>query len=96
NAYKHFLRDTLLTSDAASWRRERYGLLRTAQLRLDTLEARMSGQLTNQQADWVDLLLDDNRADINAAKISTQLLMLRYKPMPGMLLIRCEGHAQQL
>ena len=96
NAYKHFLRETLLTSDTASWRRERYGLLRTAQLRLDTLEARMSGQLTNQQADWVDLLLDDNRADINAAKISTQLLMLRYKPMPGMLLITCEGHAQQL
>lgn len=95
-AYKTFLQETLLTSDAASWRRERYGILRTAQLRLDTLEARLSGQLTHQQADWVDLLLDDNTADIKAAKISTQLLMLRYKTVPGLLLIACEGHAQQL
>lgn len=96
SAYKAFLQETLLTSDAASWRRERYGLLRTAQLRLDTLEARLSGQLTHQQADWVDLLLDDNTANINAAKISTQLLMLRYKTVPGLLLIASEGHAQQL
>ena len=96
NAYKGFLQETLLTSEAAGWRKERYGLLRTAQLRLDTLEARLSGQLTRQQAGWVELLLDDNTAIINSTKISTQLLMLRYKPVPGLLLISCEGYAQQL
>ena len=95
-AYRDFLNETLLTSEKAGWRKDRYRALKTAQMRLDTLEARLSGQLTNQQADWVDTLLDGASATSSGATITTQLLMLRYKPVPGVLLIAAQGNAQQL
>lgn len=91
-AYSDFLRETLLTSEAAGWRKERYTALRTAQMHLDALEATLSGQLTLQQAGWVNTLLEDN----HAASISTHLLMLRDKSLPGVLLIEAQGHTPQL
>lgn len=96
SAYSDFLRDTLLTSEAASWRKERYNALKTAQMRLDTLEATLSGQLTQHQAGWVNALLDDDSAAIHTAKISTHLLLLRNNPLPGLLVIAVEGYLQQL
>ena len=94
-AYRDFLNETLLTSEQASWRKERYRALKTAQMRLDTFEARLSGQLSNQQADWVEALLDADTAKIIVSKISTRLLMLRGNPMPGVLLITAHSSTQQ-
>lgn len=96
SAYDRYLREALLISEAAGWRKERYIALKTAQMRLDTLEALLSGQLTSQQAGWVNALLGDDNSAISAANISTRLLTLRNKPMPGLLLIAAQGDTQQL
>lgn len=95
NAYRDFLSEAWLTSEQASWRKERYRALKTAQMRLDLIEAKLSGQLSPRQAEWVETLLDEDAAKINEAKISTQLLLVRGHPMPGVLLIASQSSTQQ-
>lgn len=87
--YKNLLNDLLVNSAQAKWRKERYVGFKKAQLTLDLLEARLSGNLTADEAAWVQAALDTplgtKRPDLNGAQIKAHLLMLRYKPLPGIV-----------
>ena len=87
--YKNLLNDLLVNSAQAHWRKERYVGFKTAQLALDLLEARLSGALNANEAAWVNTALNaplgNTRPLLNGAQIKVHLLMLRYKPLPGVL-----------
>ena len=93
--YKNLLNDLLVNSAQAKWRKERYVGFKKAQLTLDLLEARLSGNLTADEAAWVhtalDTPLDTKRPRHNGAHIKAHLLMLRYKPLPGVLVFSSTG-----
>ena len=88
-SYKDRLNDLLVNSDQARWRKEHYVTLRTAQMNLDLLEATLAGNLSAVQAAWVQTALDypveSSRPRVNGAQIKAHLLMLRYKPLPELL-----------
>lgn len=92
-AYKVLLYKTLVdpTSKQVKWRRERYTAVTTAQLQLDVLEAKLAGQLTREEASWVETVLkhpvESTRPTVNDKSVKVHLLTLRDKPMPGVLAI---------
>ena len=98
--YKKKLNDLLVNSPRAQWRKERYAAFKQAQMRLDLLEARLSGALTAEQATWVqtalDFPLESTRPRVNGEQIKIHLLMLRYKPLPGLLVLSTTGSQQLL
>ena len=98
--YKKKLNDLLINSRQAQWRKERYVTFKQAQLNLDLLEARLSGTLNANQAAWVRAALDhpleNSRPRVNGAQIKAHLLMLRYKPLPGVLVFSSTGSQQLL
>lgn len=98
--YKKRLNDLLVNSRQAQWRKERYVAFKQAQLNLDLLEARLSGTLNTDQAAWVRAALDhpaeSSRPHVNGAQIKVHLLMLRYKPLPGVLVFSSTGSQQLL
>ena len=98
--YKKRLNDLLVNSRQAQWRKERYVAFKQAQLNLDLLEARLSGSLNTEQAAWVRAALDhpaeSSRLHVNGAQIKVHLLMLRYKPLPGVLVFSSTGSQQLL
>ena len=87
--YKKKLYDLLINSRQAQWRKERYVAFKQAQLNLDLLEATLSGTLSADQAARVKVALEhpveQSRPRVNGGQIKVHLLMLRYKPLPGML-----------
>ena len=93
--YKTRLNHLLVNSQQAHWRKERYVALKTAQLKLDLIEARLSGALTESNAAWVQAVLDHpvekNRPLIQGAQIKVHLLMLRYHSLPGLLVFSSTG-----
>lgn len=93
--YKTKLNNLLVRSPHAHWRKERYVALKTAQLKLDLIEAQLSGTLNNEQAAWVRTAMehpvDSTRPLFNGAKIKVHLPMLRYKPLPGLLAFSSTG-----
>lgn len=98
--YKTRLNDLLLNSQQAHWRKERYVALKTAQLKLDLLEARLSGVLNEDQAAWVQAVLDHpaekDRPLVKGGQIKAQLLMLRYHSLPGLLVFTSTAVSQLL
>ena len=98
--YKKRLNDLLVNSRQAQWRKECYVAFKQAQLSLDLLEARLSGTLNADQAAWVRAALDhpaeSSRPLVNGAQIKVHLLMLRYKPLPGVLVFSSTGSQQLL
>ena len=93
--YKNLLNDLLVNSAQAKWRKERYVGFKKAQLTLDLLEARLSGNLAADEAAWVhtalETPLDTKRPRLNGAHIKAHLLMLRYKPLPGVMVFSSTG-----
>lgn len=87
--YKKKLNALLINSKQAHWRKERYVAFKHAQLRLDLLEATLSGVLSADQAAWVKTALDhpveSTRPRLNGEQVKAHLLMMRYKPLPGVL-----------
>lgn len=87
--YKNLLNDLLVNSAQAKWRKERYVEFKKAQLSLDLLEARLSGNLTADDVAWVqaviDAPVDQTRPLLNGEQVKVHLLMLRYKPVPSVL-----------
>ena len=98
--YKKNLKELLVNSSQAQWRKERYVAFKQAQLNLDLLEATLAGALTTQQVSWVRAALEqpveNNRAQINGEQVKVHLLMLRYKPLPGLLVFSATGSGQLL
>ena len=98
--YKKRLNDLLVNSRQAQWRKERYVAFKQAQLSLDLLEARLSGTLSADQAAWVRAALEhpaeSSRPRVNGAQVKVHLLMLRYKPLPGVLVFSSTGSQQLL
>ena len=98
--YKKKLNDLLINSRQAQWRKERYVAFKQAQLNLDLLEARLSGTLSADQAAWVRAALDhpleSSRPHVNGAQVKVHWLMLRYKPLPGVLVFSSTGSQQLL
>ena len=98
--YKKKLNDLLVNSSQAQWRKERYVAFKQAQLRLDLLEATLSGTLSADQAARVQVALDhpeeSSRPHLNGEQIKVHLLMLRYKPLPGVLVFSYTGSRQLL
>ncbi len=96
--YKKNLKELLVNSSQAQWRKERYVAFKQAQLNLDLLEATLAGALTTQQVSWVRAALEqpveNNRAQINGEQVKVHLLMLRYKPLPGLLVFSATGSGQ--
>lgn len=88
-AYKTHLNQLLVTSEQAEWRKERYCALKHAQLTVDLQEATMASNIDAEEASWVKAVLNqplqERRPAVNGATINVQLLMLRYKPLPGLL-----------
>lgn len=88
-AYKTHLNLLLVTSEQALWRKDRYCALKHAQLTVDLQEATMASHINAEEASWVRAVLDQPlqklRPWVDGAVISVQLLMLRYKPLPGVL-----------
>lgn len=96
--YKKRLNDLLVNSQQAKWRKERYGAFKKAQLKLDLLEATLSGTLNADLAVWVKHALehpvDTTRPRLNGEQVKAHLLMLRYKPLPGLLVFSSTGSRQ--
>lgn len=93
--YKNLLNSLLVNSAQAQWRKERYVEFKKAQLTLDLLEAKLSGNLNTVEAAMIqfayDHPLDSTRPRLNAELIKVHLLMLRYKPLPGILVFSTTG-----
>ena len=98
--YKTRLNQMLVSSAQARWRKERYVSFSKARLQLDLLEARMSGNLSAEQATWVqhalDHPIDNTRPRLKGEQIKVHLLMLRYKPLPGVLVLSSTGSTRLL
>ncbi|MFP3515904.1 membrane-targeted effector domain-containing toxin [Pseudomonas sp. SIMBA_077] len=88
-SYKAHLNHLLNTSPQAAWRKERYIAVKMAQLRLDLLEAKMSGALNASQVAWVQAALDHptgtTRPDVNGAQVNAHLLILKKNYLPGVM-----------
>ena len=88
-SYKRNLNNLLINSAQAHWRKERYVAVKKAQLHLDLLEATLSGTLNAEQTEWVKTALahpvESTRPRINGEQVKAHLLMMRYKPLPGVL-----------
>ena len=99
-SYKNRLIELLVKSRQAQWRKERYVALKQAQLNLDLLEATLSGALNADQAAMVRVALQypvkSLRPTVNGRHIDAHLLILRYKPVPGMLVFSASGSGQLL
>ena len=93
--YKSLLNTLLVNSAQARWRKERYVAVSDAQLKLDLIEARLAGTLAAEHVAWIEAALDHpiekNRPKVNGADIKVHLLMLRYKPLPGLLVFSSTG-----
>ena len=98
--YKKKLNELLVNSSQAQWRKERYVAFKQAQLRLDLLEATLSGMLSADQGAWVRTTLEhpaeSSRPRLNGEQVKVHLLMLRYKPLPGVLVFSATGSSQLL
>ena len=98
--YKKRLNNLLVNSREAQWRKERYVAFKKAQLRLDLLEATLSGVLSADQAARVKTALDypveNTRPRLNGEQIKVHLLMMRYKPLPGVLVFSSTASPQLL
>lgn len=98
--YKKKLNDLLVNSKQAQWRKERYVAFKKAQMRLDLLEATLSGTLSADQAARVKIALDHpvekNRPLLNGEKVVVHLLKIRYKSLPGLLVFSFTGSYELL
>ena len=84
--YQNHLKHLLIDSEQAKWRKDRYIAFYEAQLRLDLLEATLAGTLTGDQAAWIQAALAPHSNPLShSERITVNLLMLRYKPLPGVL-----------
>ena len=87
DSYKAHLNHLLNTSAQAAWRKERYIAVKMAQLRLDLLEAKMSGALNASQVAWVQAVLDHptgtTRPKINDGHVNAYLLIVNKNFLPG-------------
>lgn len=91
--YNVLLYKTLIdpTAVQVKWRKERYAVVTSAQLRLDILEAKLAGHLTLEEVTWVETVLnhpvEDTRPTLNGNAIRVHLLTLRNHTIPGVFAI---------
>ena len=99
-SYKAHLNHLLNTSPQAAWRKERYIAFKMAQLRLDLLEAKMSGALNASQAAWVQAVLDHptgtTRPNVNGAQVNVHLLILNRNYLPGAMVFSASNSTDLL
>lgn len=91
--YQTLLYSTLIDPNSAQvkWRKERYIATTKAQLRLDILEAKLTGHLSPEEAIWINAALNhpygNTRPAINGNRVNVHLVTLGNKPIPGILVI---------
>lgn len=99
-SYKRNLNTLLVNSAQAHWRKERYVAVKKAQLSLDLLEATLSGALSATHAEWVKTALaqpvESTRPRVNGEQVKAHLLMMRYKPLPGVLVFSSTASGELL
>ena len=99
NSYNNLLHITLIDpySTQVQWRTDRFITVTTAQLRLDILEAKLSGILSSEEASRVEVILshpvENTRPEINGKQIKAYFLTLRDKPMLGVFVVAAYNSA---
>jgi hypothetical protein len=101
-SYDAFLKDRLITSSGAIAQKQTYARVMARQLRLDAIEARITGDFLPDRLargfNWVQAVLDapvdsDQRKQVEGHRVLVQSLKLRGQRVRGVLMFRTAASA---